>query len=152
MFALDSNILVYVEGVNGAAREAASRALIGRLPLKSTFVPAQALGELYNVLTHKAAWSRERARAAVVAWSDGFSVAPTTMSAMMEAIDLAASHRMSIWDSVIMSVAAEAGCRVLLSEDMHHGFTWRGITVVNPFAASPHPMLSALLDIGHEEN
>lgn len=152
MFALDTNILVYVEGVNGAARETASRVLIGRLPLKSTFVPAQALGELYNVLTRKAAWAGERARAAIVGWRDSFPVVPTTASAMMDAVDLAANHRMSIWDSVMLSVAAEARCRVLLSEDMQHGFTWRGITVVNPFAASPHPMLSALLDIGHEEN
>ena len=117
MFALDSNILVYVEGVNGAAREAAARALIGRLPLKSTFVPAQALGELYNVLTRKATWPADRARAAVLAWKDGFLVAPTTMSAMIEAIDLAADHRLSVWDSVMMSVTAEAGCRLLLSED-----------------------------------
>jgi len=151
MLALDSNILVYVEGVNGAAREAASRALLGQLPLNLTFVPAQALGELYNVLTRKAAWPGERARTAVLAWKDSFPVAPTTTSAMMEAIDLAADHRVRIWDSVMMSVAAEAGCRLLLSEDLQDGFTWRGVTVVNPFAAERHPLLAALLDMADDE-
>jgi|SRR5271166_6468786 len=145
MFALDSNILVYVEGVNGAAREAASRALIGQLPLKMTFVPGQALGELYNVLTRKAGWPGDRARTAVLAWKDSFLVMPTTTNAMVDAIDLAADHRIGIWDSVMMSVAAEAGCRLLLSEDLQDGFTWRGVTVVNPFAAQRHPLLTTLL-------
>jgi predicted nucleic acid-binding protein len=152
MFALDSNILVYVEGVNGAAREAASRTLIGQLPLKFTFIPAQVLGELYNVLTRKAAWPGDRARTAVLAWRDSFVVAPTTTTAMLEAIDLAADHRISIWDSVIMSVAAEADCRLLLSEDMQDGFTWRGVTVVNPFAEQRHPLLASLLDAAEDED
>ena len=152
MFALDSNILVYVEGVNGAAREVASRTLIEQLPLKFTFIPAQALGELYNVLTRKAAWSGDRARTAVLAWRDSFVVAPTTTTAMLEAIDLAADHRISIWDSVIMSVAVETGCRLLLSEDMQDGFTWRGVTVVNPFAEQRHPLLASLLNAAEDED
>jgi predicted nucleic acid-binding protein len=151
MFALDTNILVYVEGVNGAAREAASRALIEQLPFKATFIPAQALGELYNVLTRKAAWPNEQARTAVLAWRDGFVVAPTTTAAMIEAIDLAADHRLRIWDSIILAVAAESGCRLLLSEDLQNGFTWRGVTVVNPFAADRHPLLGALLDSADDE-
>ena len=152
MFALDSNILVYVEGVNGTSREAAARTLIGQLPLKFTFIPAQALGELYNVLTRKAAWPSDRARTAVLAWRDSFVVAPTTTTTMLEAIDLAADHRIGIWDSVIISVAAETGCRVLLSEDMQDGFTWRGVTVVNPFAEQRHPLLASLLDAAENED
>src|SRR5580700_10628698 len=122
IFALDTNILVYVEGVNGRAREAAARALIAQLPIKLTTLPAQALGELYNVLTRKAAWTGDRARLAVLAWKDAFPVTPATTSAMIDAIDLATDHRLNIWDSVMMSVAAESGCRLLLSEDMQDGF------------------------------
>jgi predicted nucleic acid-binding protein len=71
---------------------------------------------------------------------------------MLEAIDLAADHRIGIWDSVIISVAAETGCRVLLSEDMQDGFTWRGVTVVNPFAEQRHPLLASLLDAAENED
>ena len=137
IFALDTNILVYVEGVNGAAREAASRALIARIPEAVGVIPAQALGELYNVLTRKAAWPSDRARAAVSAWRDTFPLAPTTTSTIIDAVDLAADHRLGIWDSVMIAVAAESGCRLLLSEDLQDGFTWRGVTVVNPFAEPP---------------
>jgi hypothetical protein len=29
---------------------------------------------------------------------------------------------------------------------MQEGFTWKGVTVTNPFAASKHGLLAALLD------
>ena len=44
------------------------------------------------------------------------------------------------------AVAADAGCRLLLSEDLQDGFTWRGVTVVDPFADKPHPLLAAYRD------
>ena len=150
-FALDTNILAYVEGVNGAARETASRELIAQLPEALGIVPLQALGELYNVLTRKAAWPADRAREAVLAWRDSFASMPTTTTAMLEALDLAADHRLSIWDSVMVCVAAESGCRLLLSEDMQNGFTWRGVTVINPFASPQHPLLASLLEVGADE-
>jgi len=28
---------------------------------------------------------------------------------------------------------------------MQDGFTWSGVTVANPFATNPHPLLAALL-------
>jgi predicted nucleic acid-binding protein len=152
IFALDTNILVYVEGLNGVAREAASRALIQRLPIKFTLLPVQVLGELYNVLTRKAAWPRDLARAAVMSWHNSFLTAPTTVEAAIDAVELATDHRLDIFDSVIMSIAAEAGCRILLSEDLQDGFTWRGLTVVNPFASPQHPLLTALLDAPDDED
>jgi hypothetical protein len=34
-----------------------------------------------------------------------------------------------------LAVAAKGSCRLLLSEDLQDGFSWRGVTVANPFAA-----------------
>ena len=62
-------------------------------------------------------------------------------------MDLAADHGVSTWDAVILAVSADAGCRLLLSEDMHDGFTWRGVTVTNPFAERCHPLLLSVLDL-----
>ena len=50
----------------------------------------------------------------------------------------------------MISVAAESACRLLLSEDMQEGFTWRGVTIVNPFAENTHPLLAALLDASED--
>lgn len=61
------------------------------------------------------------------------------------AADLAADHQLSTWDAVVLSTASEAGCRLLLSEDLQDGFTLGGVTVTNPFASKRHPVLEALL-------
>jgi predicted nucleic acid-binding protein len=81
----------------------------------------------------------------LLAWSDAFGVIDTSSATMHAAADLAADHRLGIWDSVIFAAAAEAGCRLLLSEDLQEGFTWRGVTVTNPFAPARHKLLEALL-------
>lgn len=46
----------------------------------------------------------------------------------------------------VLGEAADAGSWLLLSEDLHDGFTWSGVTVVNPFAAAPHHMLSGVVE------
>lgn len=147
--ALDTNILVYAEGIAplpaDAEKPSAIRTLLPVLPVAGVVIPAQVLGELFRVLVGKAGWPREAARAALLSWSDSYCVADTTATAMKAATDLATVHRLSIWDSVVISVAAEAGCRLLLSEDMQDGFTWQGLTVINPLATPRHPLLTALL-------
>jgi len=75
-----------------------------------------------------------------------FPLIETSAEVMLAAADLATDHQLSIWDSVVLSAAAESGCRLLLTEDMQEGFTWKGVTVTNPFATSKHELLAALLD------
>lgn len=133
--ALDTNILAYAEGVNDAARRDAALALLREFSEQELMVPAQALGELFMVLTRKAGRDAAAARAAVLAWSDSFPLIDTTPSVMVDAMELATTHRLGFWDALMLAAAAEAGCRLLLSEDMQHGFTWRGVTVENPFPA-----------------
>jgi predicted nucleic acid-binding protein len=144
--ALDSNVLAYAEGVNGATRKKTALDIIARLPERSTFLPVQVLGELFQVLVRKAGRSSARARAAVLSWQDAFPVIETSSSVMLAATGLAADHRLSIWDAVIISASAEAGCRLLLSEDMQPGFTWNGVTIANPFAEERHELLQGLLE------
>jgi predicted nucleic acid-binding protein len=143
--ALDSNVLVYAEGVNGPAMQSAAVDLLEKLPPESTLVPAQALGELFAALVKKAGRSREVARDAVLTWGDTFPIIETSSSVVLMAMDLAAHHRLGWWDAVMMSAAADAGCRLLLSEDLQDGFTWSGVTVTNPFASVRHPLLEAIL-------
>lgn len=146
--ALDTNVLAYAEGVNGAEMRDKALDLIGRLPRGAIVVPVQALGELFHVLVRKAKRRPEQARAAVLSWLDAFSPGETTVPAIIGSTDLAHDHGLSIWDSVILSVSAEAGCRLLLSEDLQEGFTWRGVTVSNPFAEPLHPLLAGALGAG----
>jgi predicted nucleic acid-binding protein len=144
--ALDTNILVYAEGVNGAPRADAAVKLAKRLPEPSTFLPVQVLGELFRVLVGKSSFSPREARAVVLRWQQTYPLIETSPSILVAALDLAADHGLSIWDAIILSAAAEAGCRLLLSEDMQEGFSWGGVTVVNPFAAKKHALLAGALE------
>jgi predicted nucleic acid-binding protein len=144
--ALDTNILAYAEGVNGASRKKSALDIVEKLPPDSTFLPVQTLGELFHVLVRKAGRSPDRARAAILSWQDTFPLIETSPAILLAATDLAAHHGFSIWDAVIFSAAAAAGCRLLLSEDLQAGFTWNGVTVANPFSSSRHELLAALLE------
>jgi predicted nucleic acid-binding protein len=143
--ALDTNILAYAEGVNRDARQYDALSLLRRIPRSSMVLPVQVLGELFNVLVRKACWSHSRAHGAAKSWSEAVTLIDTSAAIMATALDIARDHQLSIWDSVVVAAADRGGCRLLLSEDMHEGFNWGGVTVTNPFAAARHPLLEALL-------
>ena len=144
--ALDTNVLVYAEGINDAAKQKTALQIIERLPEDSTFLPVQVLGELFRVLVNKARRTPERAQAAILSWQDVFPLIETSPAVMLAATDLAVHHDLGIWDAVVLSAAAAAGCRLLLSEDLHSAFTWNGVTVANPFSRERDELLTALLD------
>lgn len=144
--AVDTNVLAYAEGLNGSTHKQTALHLLQTLPPESTFVPVQVLGELFGVLVRKAGWSRAKAGAATLSWGDAFPLIESSNDVMLAATDLATAHQLGIWDAVILSAAADARCRLLLSEDLQDGFTWRGVTVTNPFSPSVHPLLGAMLE------
>lgn len=146
MVALDTNILVYVEGVNAGPRHQQAQFLLSKLPQEQIALPAQAIGELFNVLTRKARRPAADARLACGQWATAYTVIPTSADVLNAAFALAETHRFASWDAIIFAAAALAGCRYLLSEDMQNGFSWRGTTIANPFASTTLPaQLNALL-------
>lgn len=146
--AFDTNVLAYVAGVERHAADAAkidaSRILLKRLLGRAALVaPVQVLGELHVVLTRSGS-SRDEARDVVLRMTEAFDMADSSSSAFLSALDLASAHKLQLWDALILNAAAEAGCTLLLSEDMASGFAWRGTVVVDPFAASPDERLARL--------
>lgn len=148
--ALDTNVLAYIAGVDRHVDDGrkieSSRALLKQLRGRATLIaPVQALGELFVVLTRSGA-HRDEARDAVLRMAQAFAAADSSSSAFLSALDLVAAHKLQLWDALILNAAAEAGCTLLLSEDMNSGFAWRGTVVVDPFAPSPDARLTRLLE------
>ncbi|MBN8726377.1 MAG: PIN domain-containing protein [Xanthomonadales bacterium] len=143
--AVDTNVLVYAHGGNDPVRQRLALDVLDALAGHCVLVPVQVLGELFNVLTRKARWPKEQARDVVLSTHDNLPTIETSFSMLVAAVDLCVVHGFSTWDAVVLSAAAEADCRLLLSEDMHDGFVWRGMTIVNPFAAERHPLLQQAL-------
>lgn len=144
--ALDSNVLLYaagfvrIEADVAKVAQAQAQAIMSRLPLTQVTVAAQALGEAYHVLA-RSGMPRETAPDAVDRARSGLRPSPTLPSTFDAALDLAVRHHFQIWDAIILTAAAEAGARWLLSEDMRDGFVWRGVTILNPF---PMPLDAVL--------
>jgi len=141
--AIDTNVLVYVEERSPKGDQA--RKFIVTLPPSHTVLPVQVCGELFNVLTRKTGLTAAAALNFINNWRTSFIPVETTERVLAAAFELTSLHHFRIWDAVIMSAAAEADCELLLSEDLQDGFRWRGVTVVNPFAPQPSPLLQAFL-------
>jgi predicted nucleic acid-binding protein len=143
--AIDTNVLACAEGVGDEERCRIAIGLVEWLPETAMLLPAQVLGELMLVLTRKAGRTREAARDAVPGWADCFGVADSTWASFQSAFDPSLSHEFRMRDALVMAVAADNRCRIVLSEDLQHGFTWRGTTIINPFLPDESPLLTAML-------
>ena len=149
--ALDTNVIVYSEGLEREPTDRAkivrSRALMEAATLsgEDLVVPAQALAELHQVLVRRGGMSP--ATASIIASRLGglCAIAPTSAFVLDSAFALAHDHHLQIFNAIVLAAAADAGCDLLLSEDMHDGFAWGGVTVTNPFRSTPHPQLVRML-------
>jgi predicted nucleic acid-binding protein len=142
--ALDTNLLVYAEGFGDEARVSATRRLLDQLSEADLVVPLQCLGELFRVLTGKAGRPARQAQDAVLGWMDAYPVLESNGAAWRGAMDLCVAHQLASWDALVLNVAAEGGARLLLTEYLHHGFSWRGVRVVNPLIEPQDSLLSQL--------
>jgi predicted nucleic acid-binding protein len=108
-------------------------------------VPVQCLGELFCVLTAKTRRPAKQAQEAVLSWMDAYPLLESTAAAWRGAMDLCVAYQLASWDALVLNVAAEGGARLLLSEDLQPGFSWRGVRVVNPLVPPNDPLLDQLL-------
>ncbi|HWF78051.1 MAG TPA: hypothetical protein VN694_12835 [Caulobacteraceae bacterium] len=70
----------------------------------------------------------------ILVYAEGCAAAgPIDDAVFAAALGLAADHHLQIFDAIILAGAASARCDGLLSEDLHDGFAWRGVAVLNPF-------------------
>lgn len=131
--AIDTNILVYAEGVGEGAKVDRAIDVIAQLNPVTTLIPVQVLGDLTRVLVKKGGWTVGDTKLSISNWSDTFLVAPSTQQSFLLALELATEHSFSIWDALIMAVAQENSCRFLITEDLQYGFRWAGIEAFIPF-------------------
>lgn len=148
--ALDSNILAYLAGVSRSPEDDGKITKIRKLVSQLTgsvslIAPTQTLGELFVVLRRSGA-SAEEARGILLEFAGAFGTSASETRTALSAADLVVDHKLQFWDALIVTAAADAGCTLLLSEDMQHGFVTRGLTIINPLADDVHPKLGALIE------
>jgi predicted nucleic acid-binding protein len=76
----------------------------------------------------------DQAAALANSWLALFPHRAPSAAGVRAAIEHAVAGRASYWDALLLTTAAEAGCHLLFSEDMHHGAVLSGVEIHNPFA------------------
>jgi predicted nucleic acid-binding protein len=130
---LDTNILVYAEDRADPVKQGKAVELILEHKRQRTgVVSLQVLQEFFVTVTRKLKLDVGIARYKVE-FHSRFHVAEPSVSDILAAIDMHRLHGFSFWDALVLRMAKQAGCRILLSEDMQHGRESDGVQIVNPF-------------------
>jgi predicted nucleic acid-binding protein len=131
---VDTNTLIYSVSVD--EKESVKRELaLQLLASRQCCLSVQVLSEFYVQSTRATRASplpRDIAVGLVRRWMR-FDVQDNTIALLSDALNIQARFRFSYWDCAIIAAARKLGCDELASEDMRHGQTIDGVTIVNPF-------------------
>ena|SRR5579863_6702926 len=129
----DTNVLIYADDKDAPAKQRKALDLISEHRRTRTGVLSlQVLQEYFVTVTKKLRVDAAIARRKVELLSE-FDVASPEVADILAAIDLHRLHSFSFWDALILRAAKQAGCSVLLSEDMQDTREIDGVRIVNPF-------------------
>ena len=93
----------------------------------------QSLSEFYVATTRKRIMQTADAAAQVSDWLVFFPTAAVSANAVRTALADAVAGRASYWDALLIATAAEAGCTLILTEDLQDGITLSGVSIHHPF-------------------
>ncbi len=131
---LDTNVLVYAFDDDEPAKQARARELLRRGP--DAVISTQVMLEWYSVVTSNFSPPMPADVAGrVLASLAELDVIPADAELVVRAAETSSTHRISIWQAMIIEAAGVAGCETLFSEDLSDGASIRGVTIRNPFAA-----------------
>ena len=112
---------------------------------RSRPIALQSLAEFFSAVTRKGKRTVADAAGFVTDWRTVFTIHAADEECLADAMDAVRRRTLSFWDALLWATARQAGCRLLLSEDMHDGQTLGGVTIVNPFAPKNAVLLVAVL-------
>ncbi len=133
--AFDRNVLIYAELEPDSEKGTRSIELILQ-SARDGVIPVQVLGEFLRFVQRRLPASFGDAVQRVLLYQSVFLTPSTTDVIVNKAAELARLHRMQLWDGVVCAASAQAGARVLLTEDMQDGRTIDGLRLMNPFVAA----------------
>lgn len=125
----DTNVLVYTASFDATKKRRAIDCLRG-----GGIASVQVLNEFVNVARRKLRHEWPQIELAISLFQTSLdAIVPITVSTHTGAARLARDHHLHIYDALIVASALEAGCDTLFSEDLQHGRSFAGLTIVNPF-------------------
>ncbi|HYG25726.1 MAG TPA: PIN domain-containing protein [Caulobacteraceae bacterium] len=126
---LDSNVLLYA--ISSDSRKAA---VTGDLIAAGGNISVQVLNEFASIASRKHGLSWSQIGHALGLLRRTLDVWPLTISVHDSGLRIAERYRFSLYDSLLVAAALQAGCSTFFSEDLHDGQVIEGsLTIRNPF-------------------
>ncbi len=129
----DTNVLVYMQSGFDTSKTNICRQLFERNATDNLIVlSTQILQEFFITMTRKLGHDPITVKDIIILFAE-FEIVTNTQHLIFQAIDISVLHKLSFWDSLVVSAAAAANCKTIYSEDMNHGQMIRGVEIINPF-------------------
>jgi len=131
----DTNILVYAYYQNEIEKGLIAKKLIREYGAHGDLVlSTQVLQEFYVTVTKVGSHNLDKneAREVVNDFAE-FPLVQVNKDIIIRAMKRHQSKVFSFWDSLIVEAALQAGCSILISEDMQDGFIIDAMQIQNPF-------------------
>jgi len=130
---LDTNVLVYTDDRAAPAKQRIARDVVATHRRAGTgVVSLQVLQEYFVTITKKLHVDPQTARRKIELLAE-FDVAAPDVADILAAIHLHRLHGVSFWDALVLRSAKQAGCTVLLTEEMQDTREIDGLRIMNPF-------------------
>jgi len=133
---LDTNIFVYSFDAHAPAKQALARQLIrNALATQQGAISSQIVQEFLNVALRKFSQpmtvpeAQEYLRTVLTPLCQQFP----SLTSYEHALRIKAETGYSFYDALVVGAAIELDCQILWSEDLQHGRSLHGLTILNPF-------------------
>jgi predicted nucleic acid-binding protein len=133
---LDTNVLVYAIDAASPAKQLVARSIVATaVSEQSAIVSFQVVQETLQIITRKVRVVASAADAAgflEMVLEPLWKVHPS-VALYRKALEVQAKQGFAFYDSLIVAAALQAGCKRLLTEDLHHGQRIGTLRIENPF-------------------
>ena len=133
---LDTNVLVYTQADDDPRKQKIAQEIVAHaLEVNhDACISTQVIQEFCAVMRKKTQRTIKEINDLLDCFVDLWAC-DTTFDLARHALTVAEECQLSYYDALIVSAAEKLGCHEIVSEDLNPGQTYRGIVVVNPFAA-----------------
>lgn len=126
----DANVLLYLSAADLRKADIAQTLVDG-----GGVISLQVLDEAASVSSRKYRLAWPTVRAFLDLLRESLILTPTGLETHELGLDVAERYGYSVYDSMLLAAALQAGCTTFWSEDLHHGQLIEGqLMVRNPFA------------------
>lgn len=132
-FTLDTNLLVYSVDAAAGRRHDLSLEIVNSALDVDCWLTLQSISEFFSVVARKGIMPATEAAAQARDWLIAFPYTGVSADAIRAALAHTVARRTSYWDALLIATAAEAGCSLILTEDLADGTTLSRVEIHNPF-------------------